>query len=243
METNHRHHTIVFIVLVCYLSVSCRGPEQKEPGSDKYVEAIEYVKTITYPSEFETPTGVVEVHHDRDEPSGVRYIIHDKRGLHFCDSSFQIITTLQTIEATRVLTSRMGKYLLITEYIRVATDKSRIGSRKYTLANYKGKILWTKHEREVWDDLKQVGRCISDTDGNLFEYVDVTSTLAVYDKQGNLLNSYTLFNEEGFRPAYMDISGQGNLVAILANRRYDKEPHLFLFNNDGSIRMVILLEG
>lgn len=225
------------------------------------------VESINYPAEFVAPTGIIKVALTAEERGNIRYIVQDSGAIHFCSDDFQVISTRPITDVTIIQSSKKGKYLLLNEYIEIPERYSPEGLIRQTLIDYKGNILFTKEESYYWDQHKNIARCVSDLGGNLFEYTSSTSTLRVYGPNGETLNSYTLFDDPIYREVHMDISDEGNVVAIIAPRRYPSrarkvivkrprpsqdstiayekksgEPYLFLLNNDGSLRAIIPLK-
>ncbi len=88
---------------------------------------------------------------------------------------------------------------------------------------------------------------ISDADGRAIIGVNATGQLYFYDTGGNLLREVTLFRDAEYdleRILQMDVSEDGNSVAVLASKRGSApldsdapnpsgEPHLFLFDREG----------
>ena len=231
------------------------------------------VQSFSYPDEFEQPYAILELPLGNDFSLGIKHIVFDKNALHYVNASYGVKKSLAVHENHVITASRRGMYLLIKENHNVPETKTDPnGKVRFSYINNLAQTKQYLYSRPYYyDDLSVHLFLLSDASGNMFEYSEESSTLIGYSSSGSEISRYVLFNDQKFRPAEMDISGDGKLLGIAASRiaanpggvtvstplrgRYagqqlssykDKvkgEPHIFLFNADGQFIRDIRLSG
>ncbi len=216
---------------------------------------------------FNQPRDVVSIKDPKDGNRLQGYVVLDVEGLHFCTGDFKIIKSIGIGSQALIIASKLGKYILYVEFVTEPNKMNPVGQRSISMYDSKGSQLFSKVEDYYWDAHEQLTRFISDMNGNYYELNGNTSTLTVFSQTGNLINSYTMFDNKVLRLSDSDISEDGSLIAIIANKGQPQmgrtvhlenppsgtpsefiqgsssgEPHLFLFDVNGSLIKIVRLE-
>ena len=216
---------------------------------------------------FDQPRDVVSVRDPRQGNGLLGYIVLDIISLHFCTDDFKIIKSIGIGDQSLLIASKSGKYILHVDFVTEANKMNPIGQRVITMYDSRGSQLFSKVEDYYWDAHEQLTRFSSDMNGNYYELNGNTSTLTVFSQTGNIINSYNMFDNKVMRLTYSDISEDGSLIAIIANKgqpqrgrtihlenppsgtpaefiqdRSSGEPHLFLFDVNGLLKKIVRLE-
>lgn len=219
-----------------------------------------------------TITNVQEVYTVKETDSSENFIynvVKTNDKILFCNKNFLVLDekTIEPDSRTKIFCSKLHKYFLLKENLYLAEDKFSTGQKQITLIDYKNNQYFSKIEYLEYDYYETRKTVISDFNGNVYELETSTAEFIIKSRFGVELKRINLYDNFEYYytglPGYIDISADGNTVAIIMNRTQhihermtgqrkalrgkdkDKiirskyiqgqngEPNLFVFNKEG----------